>query len=88
MRDVHPPGVQILSISCSFGGNLANSYVDATNGELVPPNQGNPGSSTGFYYGIFHFRSYMGSDMDSLKGKLQAHLWAKLQANLWARLMS
>ena len=43
-----PPGVQILSISCSFWENLANSYVGAPPpGELAPPPRGNPGSATG-----------------------------------------
>ena len=41
-----PLGVQILSISCSFWGNLAKSYVGAPPGELAPPPQGNPGSTT------------------------------------------
>ena len=27
MRDVHPLGVQILSISCSFWENFAKSYI-------------------------------------------------------------
>ena len=35
-------GAQILSISCSFWGNLAKTYVGAP----YPP-QGNPGSATG-----------------------------------------
>ena len=43
-----PPGVQILSISCSFWENLAKSYVGAPPGELVPPPQGNPGPATAF----------------------------------------
>ena len=42
-----PPGVQILSISCSFWENLAKSYVGAPPGELAPPPRGNPGSATG-----------------------------------------
>ena len=42
-----PPGVQILSISCSFWEHLAKSYVDAPPGELAPPPRGNPGSATG-----------------------------------------
>ena len=41
-----PLGVQILSISCSFWENLANLYVGTPPGELVPPPQGNPGSTT------------------------------------------
>ena len=41
-----PPGVQILSISCSFWGILAKSYVGAPPGELAPPPQGNPRSAT------------------------------------------
>ena len=46
--DARPPlGVQILSISCSFWGNLAKSYVGAPPGELAPPPRGNPGSATG-----------------------------------------
>ena len=46
-RDVRPPwGSKILSISCSFWENLANLYVDAPPGELVPPPQGNPGPAT------------------------------------------
>ena len=44
--DVHPLGVQILSISCSFWENLAKSYVGAPTGELVSPPRGNPGSTT------------------------------------------
>ena len=37
--DARPPplGVQILSISCSFWGNLARLYVGAPPGELAPP---------------------------------------------------
>ena len=35
--DTRPPGVQIPSISCSFGENLAKSYVGAPPGELAPP---------------------------------------------------
>ena len=31
-----PLGVQILSISCSFGENLAKSYVGAPSGEVAP----------------------------------------------------
>ena len=35
--DARPPlGVHILSISCSFWGNLAKSYVGAPPGELAP----------------------------------------------------
>ena len=41
------PRVQILSISCSFWGNLAKSYVGALLGELAPPPKGNPASATG-----------------------------------------
>ena len=41
-----PLGVQILSISCSFWGNLAKSYVGAPPGELAPPPRGNPRSAT------------------------------------------
>ena len=41
-----PPGVQILSISCSFWEILAKSYVGAPPGELAPPPRGNPGSAT------------------------------------------
>ena len=41
-----PPGVQILSISCSFWEHLANSYVGAPWG-VGAPNRGNPGSATG-----------------------------------------
>ena len=45
--DAHPsPGVQILSISCSFWEILTKSYVGAPPGELVPPPRGNPGSAT------------------------------------------
>ena len=46
-----PLGVQILSISCSFGENLANSYV-GTPGELVPPPRGNPESATGVCHSV------------------------------------
>ena len=38
------PGVQILSISCSFWENLAKLYVGAPRG-LAPPPRGNPGST-------------------------------------------
>ena len=41
-----PLGVQILSISCSFGENLAKSYVGGLPGGLAPPSRGNPGSAT------------------------------------------
>ena len=41
-----PPGVQILSISCSFWEILAKSYVGAPPGELAPPPRGNPRSAT------------------------------------------
>ena len=41
-----PLGAQILSVSCSFGENLAKLYVGASPGELVPPPRGNPGSAT------------------------------------------
>ena len=40
-----PPGVQILSISCSFWEILAKLYVGAPP-ELVPPPRRNPGSAT------------------------------------------
>ena len=40
-----PLGVQILSISCSFGENLAKLYVGAP-GRLAPPPPGNPGSAS------------------------------------------
>ena len=46
-----PPGVQILSISCSFWEILAKSYVGAPPGELAPPPRGNPGSATGYIPG-------------------------------------
>ena len=50
-RDPPGGGVKILSISCSFWGNLAKSYVGPppppTPGELAPPPRGNPGSATG-----------------------------------------
>ena len=39
------PGGQILSISSSFGENLAKLYVGAPIG-LAPPPWGNPGSTT------------------------------------------
>ena len=42
-----PPGVQILSISCSFWENLAKSYVGGPPWELATPPRGNPGSATG-----------------------------------------
>ena len=46
-EDAHlPPGVEILSIPCSFWENLAKSYVGTPLGELVPPPRGNPGSAT------------------------------------------
>ena len=45
-----PPGVQILSISCSFWEILAKLYVGAPPpGELAPPPRGNPGSATEMY---------------------------------------
>ena len=40
-----PPGGPD-SISCSFWGNLAKLYVGAPPGQLAPPPQGNPGSTT------------------------------------------
>ena len=43
-RSPHPPGVLILSISCSFWENLAKSYIGT--GELVPPPRRKPGSAT------------------------------------------
>ena len=46
LRGASPPRVQILSISCSFGENLAKSYVAAPLGELASPPRGNPGSAT------------------------------------------
>ena len=48
-RDPHasPPGVQILSISCSFWEISAKLYIGAPPpGELAPPPRGNPGSAT------------------------------------------
>ena len=42
-RKGHPPGVKILTISCSFWEILVKSFVGAS---LVPPPQGNPGSAT------------------------------------------
>ena len=40
-------GTRILSIPCSFREILEKSCVDApAPGELVPSNQGNPGSAT------------------------------------------
>ena len=50
--DAHPPGVQILSISCSFWENLAKLYVGAPPGELAPPPRGNPRSATVFRHEI------------------------------------
>ena len=44
-RPPPPPGVQILSISCSFWEILAKSYVGAPQGVGHPP-RGNPGSAT------------------------------------------
>ena len=44
--DAPSPGVQILSISCSFWEHLAKSYVGVPPGGLAPPPQGNPGSAT------------------------------------------
>ena len=41
-----PREVQVLSISCSFGDNLAKLYVGIPPGGLVPPPRGNPGSVT------------------------------------------
>ena len=35
-RDACPPGAQILSISCSFGENLAKSFVGAPLGSWRP----------------------------------------------------
>ena len=50
-RDPRPPlGAQILSISCSFWENVAESYVGAPPGELAPPPRGNPGSATDHYF--------------------------------------
>ena len=47
------PGVQILSISCSFWKNLAKSYVGAPPGELAPPPRGNHGSATDYFVCMF-----------------------------------
>ena len=47
-----PPGIQILSNSCSFWKILAKSYVGARPGELAPPSRGNPGSATAFTFSI------------------------------------
>ena len=44
-RNASPLVVLILSISCSFWGNLAKSYVEIPGG-LAPPPRGNPGSAT------------------------------------------
>ena len=44
-QGARPPGVQILSISCSFWEILVKSYVD-TPRELAPPPRGYPGSAT------------------------------------------
>ena len=44
--DAPPPGVEILSISCSFWENSTNSYVGAPPGSWRPPPWGNPGSAT------------------------------------------
>ena len=52
MRDAHPLGAQILSISCSFWENMAKSYVGTPPEELAPPPQGNPGSATVIPSGI------------------------------------
>ena len=43
-RDVRPR-VQILLISCSFGGNLAKSYIGAP-WRVGAATSGNPGSAT------------------------------------------
>ena len=40
------PGVQIISISCNFGENLAKSYVGAHPRKVSAPPRGNPGSAT------------------------------------------
>ena len=40
-----PPGVQILSIPCTFGEIWQNRTL-APPGELSPPPRGNPGSAT------------------------------------------
>ena len=45
-RDACPPGVQILSNTCSFWENLAKSCVGTPPGGLAPPPRGNPGSAT------------------------------------------
>ena len=50
MRDA-PLDVQILSISCSFGENLAKSYVGAP-WRVGAPTYGNPGSATA--KGVMH----------------------------------
>ena len=52
------PRVQTLSISCSFLGILAKSYVGAPPppGELAPPPRGNPGSAT--YPDAFFLKVY------------------------------
>ena len=51
-----PPGVQILSISCSFWENLAKiiCWRAPPPEELAPPPRGNPGSATGPH--TRHFR--------------------------------
>ena len=49
LMNINPLGVQILSISCSFGENWAKSYVGAPHPPgLVRPPRGNPGSATGY----------------------------------------
>ena len=42
-----PQWVQIFSIPCSFGENLAKLYVGIPPGGLTPPPLGNPGPATG-----------------------------------------
>ena len=45
-REACPPGVEILSISCSFG-KIWQNHMLAPPGESAPPPRGNPGSATG-----------------------------------------
>ena len=52
-RGMRAPGVQILSISCSFSENLAKSYVGASPPWRVgAPSRRNPGSATGSVIGF------------------------------------
>ena len=84
-----PPGVHILSISCSFWEIWQNCmFVPPPPRKLAPPPRGNPGSATSFVVSITFPMILSGRLQKSLGNLVLCHIMVqktKIPKNSWNR---